>query len=40
MVQRKALEVSISKNKKMSEDLSQVKAKQMEYDENKKMYSR
>lgn len=40
LVQRKALEVSISKNKKMQEDLSSIKARQMELDEGKKMHSR
>ena len=40
LVQRKALEVSIHKNKKMQEELNQIKAKQMEFDENKKMHSR
>ena len=40
LVQRKALEVSISKNKKMQEDLSSIKARQMELDEGKKMHMR
>ena len=40
LVQRKALEVSIGKNKRMQEELSQIKAKQMEHDESKKMHTR
>ena len=40
LVQRKALEVSISKSKKMQDELSQIKAKQMEHDESKKMHTR
>ena len=40
LVQRKALEVSIAKNKKGQDELNQVKAKQMEHDESKKMHTR
>ena len=40
LVQRKALEVSIGKSKKMQEELSQIKAKQMEHDESKKIHTR
>ena len=40
LVQRKALEVSIQKNKKLQEELSETKAKHMEHNENKKIRSR
>ena len=36
----KSKSLSISKNKKMQEELSQIKAKQMEFDEGKKMHTR
>ena len=40
LVQRKALEVSIQKNKKLEEELSEFRAKQMEIDGNKKINDR
>lgn len=40
LVQRKALEVSILKNKKLQEELGQIKAKQMEQSESRKIHSR
>ena len=40
MVQRKALEVSIQKNKSLTEDLAARQAKQLEHNENKKVHTR
>lgn len=40
LIQRKALEVSIQKNKKLSEEVGQIRAKQLEHEETKKQHSR